>query len=225
MAKSVKNISGSTKSWGGVSILDGSSYYCQSSSEAKMFFNDNIFVADISIGLAEVYVDGVLIVGASASLNILRVEEMSVNVLSTPPFSVPDYRTKRSATDLWVNCLENTSTAIDYILPEELYVSGGEIIFYNSKKGDYITAEVNDVNGVIPVLYRAALCESHPTVATYIVKKWIVPSTGFGSFMIDTYPLNAKITAGLSLRVTYFASAEAGTREVSINYHLTKKLA
>lgn len=152
----------------------------------------------------------------------------SVEVREQTPFAKPEYRTKRSATNLWVEIDPDQNggvKTIDYILPQERYVTGGELIFKDPKEGDYITAEVNDLNSLIPEAYRAALCESHPIVARYVEKKWIKPVNGYGSFMIDTYPLNAKISAGLSLRVTYHCNtSEAGNRKIAINYHLTEKL-
>jgi hypothetical protein len=139
------------------------------------------------------------------------------------PFAIPAYRTKRDASE-WTDCPANSTTTLDFLLTAERYVSGGEIIFKGAKKGDYLTAEVYDKDGVIPAPYRAALCEAHPSVATYIVKKQLKPCEGYDSFEINTYPLNAKISAGLYLRVSYVSTAETGTREVVVNYHLTKKL-
>lgn len=139
------------------------------------------------------------------------------------PFAIPAYRTKRDASE-WVDCDADSTTIIDYQLTAERYVTGGEIIYKDAKKGDYITAEVYDADGVIPAQYRAALCEAHPSVASYIIKKQLKPCTGYDSFEINTYPLNAKINAGLYLRVSYVATAETGTREVVVNYSLTKKL-
>lgn len=149
-----------------------------------------------------------------------------VSVTETIPFAKPDYRTKRDATDAWIVCSENTATPIDFYISEERYVSGGEIIFKNAKEGDYITAEVYDKDSVVPEPYQAAVAEDWPTIAKYIPKKWIVPTEvdKYGSFIIDTYPLNAQIPPYFYLRVTYHASAITGERRCAINYHLTKKL-
>lgn len=162
------------------------------------------------------------LVTAHDATPVYTTDPQEVKVLETVPFAKPDYRTKRDATDEWVTVEPSEIVNIDFYLTEERYVTGGEIIFLNAKKGDWLSAEVTDVDSVIPAPYRAALCESHPTVAKYLIKKWLKP--GDGSFTIDTYPLNAKITAGLYLRVTYHATADTGDRDVAINYHLTKKL-
>lgn len=149
-----------------------------------------------------------------------------VEVRSQAPFAKPDFRTKKNATSDWVSCPASADTPVDFKLLAKHYVSGGEIIFKNAKKGDWVCASVHDVDGVIPEPYRAALCENWPLVAKYIIKKWLVPTDvdGYGFLKINTYPLNAKITAGLYLRVKYHASSEAGTRECAVNYDLAVKL-
>lgn len=156
---------------------------------------------------------------------VIAPEVVQVSSLPEPqPFAQPTYRTKRDATPTWVDCPENADTPVDFLMAQERYVSGGGIIIKDAKEGDWISAEVMDVNGVIPVPYRAALCEAHPIVAQYIPRRWIVPQDGYREFEIDTYPLNAKISAGLVLRITYHSSAIAGVRKIAVNYHLTKKL-
>ena len=146
-----------------------------------------------------------------------------VEITAQPPFAQPTYRTKRDGA-AWIDCPAGTVTPLDFVLTEERYVSGGEVIFKGAQEGDYVMAEVFDLNSVIPSPYRAALCEAWPSVAKYIVKLYLKPTTDYGAFTIDTYPLNAKVSAGLSLRVSYGASAAAGTRRMTVNYHLTKAL-
>lgn len=148
----------------------------------------------------------------------------AVAISSAPeqlPFAQPTYRTKRDATNDLVTIAPGTSEVIDYQLTAERYVQGGQLLIENAKLGDYITAEVYDKDGIIPTPYRAALCEAWPSVAQYIVKEWISPA---GDHIINTYPLNAKITAGLYLRVTYFATSDGESRKAAITYYLTKKL-
>lgn len=145
-----------------------------------------------------------------------------VAVLEQTPFAKPDFRTKRDATPSVVTVEPGSFATLDLVLTEERYVSGGEIIYRNAELGDYVTAEIVDSLGVIPAPYRAALCEAWPTVAKYVEKSWIDPQRS--SRTVDTYPLNAKIPAGLCLRVTYIAVNLGATRSVVANYHLTKKL-
>jgi hypothetical protein len=218
----VKNIDIESRTWGGL-ILSPQYQFEPTQAEQRVLANDSIFLADLAVNKAEVRVNGALC-WLSEAISILSGQLLSVKVSATPPFAEPDYRTKMDATASWVDCTPNAVTNIDFILAEERYVTGGELIFHNSKKGDYISAEVNDINGSIPEAYRAELCENHPTVGLYIPKRWIIPTDGYGSLEINTYPLNAKISAGLCLRISYHSSEEAGIREIAVNYNLTKKL-
>jgi hypothetical protein len=144
---------------------------------------------------------------------------------STPPFAQPTYRTKRNATSSLITIAANSHEHVDFRLTAERYVSGGCIIVDGAEFGDYAEAEVVDADSVIPEAYRAALCENWPTVAKYIEKEWIeVNKGGITRHKIDTYPLNAKITAGLYLRVTYYTTSTGSSRSVGVNYYLTKKL-
>ena len=166
------------------------------------------------------------LVSAHVPVALVIVPE-TVQLTSLPepqPFAQPTYRTKRDATPTWMDCLAEADTPLDFMLTQERYVSGGDILIKDAKEGDWLSAEVMDVNNVIPAPYRAALCEAHPVVASYITKMWVEPKDGYKMLTIDTYPLNAKISAGLFLRVTYHSSAVAGTRKIAVNYHLTKKL-
>lgn len=136
-------------------------------------------------------------------------------------YAIPNFRTKRDATPALVSVNPNSTNDMDYYLTEEKYVSGGTIVFQDSQHGDYISACIYDKDGVIPEPYRAVLCENWPIVATYVIKEWLCQS---GEHKIDTRPLNAKITAGLYLRVSYTATAVGTARSVGVNYDLTKKL-
>jgi len=141
-----------------------------------------------------------------------------------PPFAAPTFRTKKDATDAKQTCDPNALKEIDYKMLEERYVSGGGILIVNAQPGDYLTASVYDKDGVIPEAYRPALCEAWPIVAEYLPKQW-VPATSDKVYQyINTYPLNAKITPGLYLRITYHAVDEGIARDIYVNYDLTKRL-
>jgi len=142
-------------------------------------------------------------------------------ITEIPPFAAPDYRTKDNATPSILTIEANSTGTIDFPIASELYVSGGDLIIENALLGDYVTAEVRDIDNLIPEAFREALCEDHPTVAKYIEKKWICPIHGCS---IDTRPLNAKISQGLYLRVTYTAIDSGSDRKLGVNYRLTKKL-
>lgn len=159
-------------------------------------------------------------------------KKLGLAITSLPPsepFANPTYRTKHNRLPAAVECPNGESKAIDYILPEDLYASGGELVVRYPKFGDSITAEVYDPNGVIPVPYRAALCEAHPCVAKYVVGQFLAlhdSNSEYFKMSIDTRPLVAKISAGLALRVTYNSLSVEGAqaRQVLVNYFLLKKL-
>jgi hypothetical protein len=140
------------------------------------------------------------------------------------PFAVPAYRTKLNATPNIITIAPNTNEDINYVLTEERYVTGGSICIQNAVLGDYIEATVSDIDEIIPSPYRAALCEAWPIVGTYIEKNWIEVQGEYSTMRINTYPLNAKITAGLYLSIKYYAVNSGSDRKVVVNYHLTKKL-
>lgn len=170
--------------------------------------------------------------GGSPLVQAPQVVPVTVQSQSEPqPFAQPTYRTKRNATTDLVSIALNTNEVLDFVMAAERYVSGGCLHIENAELGDYVTAEVYDKDGVIPSPYRTAVCESWPTVGKYIEKEFIKVATPgriqagtISNHEIDTYPLNAKITAGLYLRVTYFAVNVGLTRRCGITYHLTKKL-
>lgn len=147
------------------------------------------------------------------------------------PFAAPTYRTKHNATDALVSIQPGAIGEIDFTLTQERFVSGGSLVIENAEFGDYLIAVVEDESGLIPVQYRAALCEDWPIVAKYIEKAFVevqVPGTmtpgAITVHKIDTSPLNAKISAGLTLSIRYYSANTGLTRRVAVNYHLTKKL-
>jgi hypothetical protein len=158
----------------------------------------------------------------------LSSKPLNTAVVSQPdptPFAQPTYRTKRNATDSVLEVEPNSDGEVQFKLLQERYVSGGCLLVYNAQPGDYVVAEVEDVDGIIPAPYRAALCENHPVVATYIEKEWVHANPdGLTTHEINTHPLNAKITAGLYLCLHYYAANSGQTRQIYINYYLTKKL-
>ena len=140
------------------------------------------------------------------------------------PFAYPEFRTKIDGTISSITCAPNTDEYSDYLLTAERYLSGGQMIIKNAEFGDWICAAVYDKDSIIPEAYRSSLCEAWPIVNQYVIKMWIRPDGETSEQVIDTKPLNAKITAGLYLRIGYHASAIGIDRELVINYDLTVKL-
>ena len=141
------------------------------------------------------------------------------------PFALPLYRTKRDAVENITTVDIGQFSVISFKLINERYVSGGSLIVENAEFGDYITAHVEDTDGIIPAPYRAGLCESYPIVSSYIEKEFVkVSSFSVSVHDIDTYPLNAKITTGLYLIIIYHSVNLGTQRRVVVNYNLSKKL-
>lgn len=152
-------------------------------------------------------------------------QRVYAEVQKTPPYAEPDYRTKLDATSELVVVSPGGSNITDYRMVEERYISGGQLVIKGAVFGDWFSAEVRDIDGVIPASYRASLCENWPIVAKYITRRWVTVGDGEHSVVeVDTRPLNAKITANLYLRITYNAVSGGGDREIAMNYDLTKKL-
>jgi hypothetical protein len=220
----VKNNTLETGTWAGQEIEPGAYYEIQTSESQTWAQNAAVLASVLTSEL--VVNDGSDISDPVTGLNTLVgliPQEVKVKETVAPqPFAQPAFRTKRNAGSAWVTVAPGESQTVDFILPEELYVHGGEFMQIGAEMGDYLTAEVADPNGVIPEAYRAALCESWPTVAKYCLKEWVHPARPTKE--INTYPLNAKVTAGLALRVTYQATSEGTDRKIAMNYWLTKKL-
>lgn len=148
---------------------------------------------------------------------------------SLPPFADPLFRTKHNKTASSAIVANGSSGTIDYVLQEELYVSGGTLLVKNVQLGDWVSAEIRDINGVIPEAYRAATCEAWPTASQYIIGQYLEVYDSNSLWFkqgVDTRPLVAKISAGLSLRVTYNAANIQGAsdRQIFVNYFLNKKV-
>lgn len=203
------------RTWCGQTILVGDSYTLQAV-EINTWINNEQVKADIA--------SGKLIV-------IQQPDAVIIQSLPEPaPFAQPTYRTKMDAIPNIVSIEPNTTSNIDFLMSSEKYVSGGELVIENAEFGDYVVARVQDIDGVIPSQYRAS-CENWPIVNTYIEKSFVsvkMPGTlqqgAITCSKIDTYPLNAKISAGLYLRIEYHAVSSGLTRKVALNYFLTKKL-
>lgn len=216
----IKNISSEEKIWI-KSFTPGEEYQIPTDSPglAQKYATNDSLIAAISIGDAQIGNGETFFITVADQLNWLR-DDSTTTTLN--PFAVPTYRTKRDATESLVEIAANSSSHIDYRLNEEKYVQGGEIVYTNAEIGDYVSAEIYDKDSVIPEAYRASLCEAWPCVAKYVIKHFVHPNKNI--MVIDTYPLNAKITAGLYLRITYYACNSGNTRTAGVNYYMTKKL-
>lgn len=196
----------------------------------KSWANNDDTLSAIANGAIQIQLNGVALSGVSDQINELKATVAPiVSVESMPPFAEPLYRTKLSATTAGVTIEPGAAGNIDFTLPAERWVYGGEGLILNAEPGDWFEAQVVDANSLIPEAYRAALCEASPgwpVVNTYVKKHWMLcPGGGLNAqFKINTYPLIAKVTAGLVLRTIYHATSAGSARTVYANLLLTKKL-
>jgi hypothetical protein len=219
----VKNNSGASGVWCGQTIANGE-YYTIQQQELVRWQSDDAVILSLSNG-ALIGNDGTVDFTAAIAVKYLLGSAVEVTKLSeAEPFAKPTYRTKLNATADIVTIAPNTTGEINFQLLSERYVTGGSLVVKNAVIGDFITAEVKDLDGVIPEIYRPALCEAHPIVSAYIEKHWVEVQGEYSNMKINTYPLNAKITPGLYLCVSYHAVNSGSNRELGVNYHLTKKL-
>lgn len=214
-----KNIDSVVGTYEGMEIQPNAEFTVPDLDRPKWMISDTVYAA-IASGKLQIGDASGYYTDKTQQWNIV-IDNIGIPVTSMPPFADPLYRTKMDATSSVITISANSSQVTDFYITEERYVAGGKLIVTGAQIGDYVTAEVYDKDSIIPSPYRAALCESWPSVAKYIYKMWVDPNM---CNEIDTRPLNAKVSAGLYLRVTYYACAEGSDRKVAMNYYLTKKL-
>lgn len=210
MSKVIKNISGDSKTWGGVFLLNNSTYTCQSQEEANRFTLDDIFISDLSLNLSEVYSDTTKISGVAASISFLsdnlRDSEGAL-IVRTRAFTNSDgFRFRGDSFSGSVAA--STTTDIDFEISQERYINGGRLLIDNIGSNDKMTFQVVDKNNVMG--YGANL------VLDQFIKDYFVPTTGNLEVRLD-YP--AKIYAGLFLRLKYTSTHESGC-SVKCNLYL-----
>lgn len=219
----VKNATGSSGIWCGQTIASGD-YYTIQPAELSRWQSDDTVLLSLANG-SLIGNDGTQDLTSAIAIKYLLGAVVEVTKLAEPqPFAVPAYRTKMDATINLLTVAAGQNADIQFQMTAERYVTGGSLVVKNAVIGDYITAEVEDVDGVIPEAYRPLVCESYPVVSQYIPKRWVEVQGENTVMKINTYPLNAKITAGLYLCVHYYAVNSGSDRVVGVNYDLTKKL-
>jgi hypothetical protein len=227
----VRNNTSSTKTWMNKEYSPSEEYTLPDVMVAP-YSNNDVFLLAVNEGEASVGNADSWMSGAANQISWLRGDTLCVTSIPEPlPFAQPTYRTKRNAIASVVEIAVDDSEILDFQLTAERYVSGGVLIVQNPELGDYITAEVYDKDSTIPEAYRAATCENWPCVAKYIEKEFIavevpgsIQSGRCAVHILDTRPLNAKISAGLYLRVTYHSTNSGSARKAVVNYDISKKL-
>jgi hypothetical protein len=125
------------------------------------------------------------------------------------PQKVTDFEKSKlnfSGKGVYGSCSESTTENIDFVLTDDVLLTGGIMRVKNGKFQDKITLQV-----------------IHPVAG--VVNEFI---TDFGinedaqkQFDISL-PYGAKLPAGLSIRCVFTACADVGLREITVNYYLHK---
>lgn len=131
--------------------------------------------------------------------------------------------------------LKNTTTSLDFNIPEERYINGVRLLLNNHKLGDTITFSVVDKSYTYAgVLYPATPTEAGiPDVeglswATVSPTGVILDTFGEGLFMDPlictqpdmTVPYPAKLYAGLYMRIVYYSTGTVDDVEIKCNMNL-----
>lgn len=140
------------------------------------------------------------------------------------PFAVPSYAINHDGITAPVTCTKNATTNVDYLIPADKYIFGGELLLKDVQFGDKVDASVVDVDAIIPEVARAATCENWPTVSTYIVNHYVDCRSSTGYVAVDTRPLCSKILAGLYLRVSVTCVNSGVDRTAAMTYFFGVKV-
>ena len=106
---------------------------------------------------------------------------------------------------------KNTTTDLDFkITGASEYVQGGQILFQNAAWGDYITAQVVDVDNVLG--YGAGT-----VLNTYIKKRYIHPDLKKSELEV---PYAGLVPQNTYLRIKYTSVGTSTDVDVAVNYSL-----
>lgn len=117
-------------------------------------------------------------------------------------------------------CPSDSETEIDFLIPDNLYIYGGEMFIDGICIGDHLKVEVVDKDAVIPEIARDG---GWPILGRYIEKMFIDPVSK--RVYINNWPNITQIPAGMYLRVTYSATALGGDRGAVVNVFLAESVA
>lgn len=109
---------------------------------------------------------------------------------------------------------KDTSKTIDYKMPEDLFINGGEVFTDNAIHGDYFKIEIIDIDNILG--YGA-----NTVLKTYIIKHY-QHSTSQSSILDNSYA--GKILKDLYVRLTYTSTGTTDDVCVIANYYLHKEV-
>lgn len=106
---------------------------------------------------------------------------------------------------------KNTTTNLDLkITDAAAYLNGGSILYQSANWGDYIKAQVVDVDNILG--YGAGF-----VVNTYINKRYIHPDENYDDIEL---PYVGNILQNLYLRIAYTSTSTTTDVKVAINYYI-----
>lgn len=106
---------------------------------------------------------------------------------------------------------KNTTTDLDFkVTGAKEYVQGGQILFQDANWGDYITAQVVDVDNVLGYGAGTVLNE-------YIKKRYISPTMGHSELEV---PYAGLVPQNTYLRIKYISTGTSTDVKVAVNYSL-----
>lgn len=212
----IKNISGVAKELHihafGVDeeLVIDSSWYVDSVIEAV---SQKEFAIFNSVGVIEGVKEQLQWLQSNPDISVVRMPAPS-------PFSEPSFCVKRDAISSIATVSKNSSLNIDFKMLHTRFTHGGVLFGENIMLGDYVSACIIDLDGIIPEFMRGQFVD-YPIVTTYVVKEFIKP---VGCHEINTYPMGGEVGQGLYLRITYNATDSGEDRKIAINYYLAEKL-
>lgn len=150
-------------------------------------------------------------------LDALRGDSIKISSIPpTPLFASPKYNWYRVAQPSLVTVQPNETVDISYQFTTNAYSYGGLLLTKNAELGDYITASICDLDGVIPMEVRGNF-PTYPILYNYIKKEFVSPNIPHKA---SSYPLSCLIQQGLYIVVGYTATEEGVARKVAFNYFL-----
>lgn len=213
MAKEIKNNTNDPATWGGNYITPGEKALISTEAEAFKLLSDDVFLSALTAGGAQLLVDLVLITSSAQAIQLLTgssKDSSGTNIVRLRPFSDADGFRFRGAsfTD---TVITGTTKDIDFLLTEERYINGGNLIVEGIGPNDCMTFQVVDKDNIFG--YGAGL-----VLDQFITNFYVSSKTDLNIAL--AYP--AKINAGLYLRLKYTSSHVDGCT-VKCNLYLHKK--
>lgn len=109
---------------------------------------------------------------------------------------------------------KDTTDSIDFKLPEDLFVSGGEVLTDKGIHGDSFTCEIIDIDNILG--YGA-----NTVLKTYIIK-WYHDSATQKSILDNPYA--GLIMKDLYIRLKYTSTGTVDDVCLAVNYYLHKEV-